>query len=113
MSLYFMSTKLIPKKPNIVCLCGSTKFLETFHKKNAEFTLQGAIVLSVGVSTQSENLAPEKKAMLDELHLRKIDLADIVYVINIGGYVGPSTANEINYATKKGKLIMYLEHVEQ
>ena len=47
--------------------------------------------------------------MIDDMHLRKIDLADEIFVINVGGYIGESTKWEIAYATKTGKKINYLE----
>lgn len=47
--------------------------------------------------------------MLDNMHKRKIDMADAIYVINVGGYIGSSTRSEIEYAEKNGKKVMYLE----
>ena len=49
------------------------------------------------------------KRMLDELHLRKIDLADEVMILNVNGYIGESTRNELDYAISKGKKIIFLE----
>ena len=49
------------------------------------------------------------KEMLDNMHKRKIDMADAIYVINVGGYIGESTRSEIDYAEKNGKGIIYLE----
>ena len=100
------------KKPIIVCLCGSTRFIETFAKVNLELTLAGKIVLSVGAVAHSDSqlgLSDEIKAKLDELHKRKIDLCDEVLVLNVGGYIGSSTRSEIEYATKMGRPITYLE----
>lgn len=100
--------------PEIVCLCGSTRFWQTFHDVGWEATLLGKIVLSVGVCKHAEDhggeaLGQDVADMLDELHLRKIDLADSVIVLNVGGYIGESTAKEIAYAESKGKPITYLE----
>ena len=47
--------------------------------------------------------------MLDELHLRKIDLADTVWILNVGGYIGESTRKELEYAQRIGKRILFLE----
>ena len=47
--------------------------------------------------------------MLDDMHKRKIDMADEIYVINVGGYVGESTRSEIEYAKANGKTVGYLE----
>ena len=75
-------------------------------------TLQGNIVISVGLfghSGDEEVWADGVKTMLDDMHKRKIDMADGIYIINPGGYIGESTRNEIEYARKQGKTIEYLE----
>lgn len=100
--------------PKIVCLCGSTRFMDAFQKANLEETLHGNIVLSVGCNTKSDaafNFSPCLKLMLDQLHKRKIDLADEVLVLNVGGYIGESTRSEIEYAEAHGKPIRYLEPI--
>lgn len=102
-------------RPKVVCLCGSTRFYEAFQEANFLFTLEGFIVLSVGFYPHAADRAhaahigitPEQKQSLDELHFRKIDLADRVHVLNIGGYIGPSTAREIAYAIATNKPITY------
>lgn len=99
-------------KPIIVCLCGSTRFYEEFQKINYNFTLRGAIVLSIGCDTKSDKglkLTENDKKKLDELHFRKIDLADEIFVINKNKYIGESTRNEIAYAKKLDKKICYME----
>lgn len=98
----------------VVTLCGSTKFKEDFMRIQRELTLKGYIVLSVGIFGHADGeyckvITPDVKRMLDDMHKRKIDMADIVYVINRDGYIGKSTANEIKYATSKGKPIRYME----
>ena len=75
-------------------------------------TLEGNIVISVGLfghSGDDEVWAEGTKAMLDDMHKRKIDMADTISVINVGGYIGDSTRSEIDYAKKHGKQILYLE----
>lgn len=98
-------------RPRIVCLCGSTRFGEAYRRAMRDETLAGKIVLSVGLLGHQEGLDMDGpiKAMLDELHLRKIDLADEVLVLNVGGYVGDSTRREVAYATAHGKPVRYLE----
>ena len=96
----------------IVTLCGSTRFKEQFMEAQKRLTLDGCIVISVGLfghSGDDEVWQPGTKKMLDDMHLRKIDLADEIFVINVGGYVGESTRREIAYATKTGKKVVYLE----
>ena len=96
----------------IVTLCGSTRFKEQYIEVQKRLTLQGCIVISVGMfghSGDEEVWKPGVKEMLDEMHLRKIDLADEIFVINVGGYIGESTTREIAYATSTGKKVNYLE----
>ena len=75
-------------------------------------TLDGCIVISVGLfghSGDDDVWKPDVKEMLDDMHLRKIDMADEIFVINVGGYIGESTKREIAYAEQKGKKVNYLE----
>lgn len=75
------------EKPRVICLCGSTRFSEAFQAANLRETLEGNIVLTIGCDTKSDaalGLPPDTKARLDELHLRKIDLADEVLILNVG-----------------------------
>ena len=103
--------------PKIVCLCGSTRFYEAFMRANYEETMAGNIVLSVGFfmhrpdATHGEafGCTPEQKIKLDELHKQKIELADEVLVLNVGGYIGESTRSEIEHAERIGKPVRYLE----
>jgi len=103
--------------PKIVCLCGSTRFIENFNYWRKKLTIEGNIVLSIEiVTTQTTQEDPQNtnrrmKMMLDELHLRKIDLADEVMILNVGGYMGESTKKELEYAKEHGKTIRYLESI--
>ena len=95
----------------VITLCGSTKFKEEFLKVQKELTLKGNIVISVGLfghSGDNEVWTEGTKEMLDAMHLRKIDMADEIFVINVGGYIGDSTRKEIKYAEKNGKKVSYL-----
>lgn len=106
------SMQLLMGFPEIVCLCGSNRFIDTFRAENLRLTLEDRIVLSVGCNTKSDvglSLTPTARANLDELHKRKIDLADRVHVLNVGGYVGDSTRGEIEYALAHGKTVSFLE----
>ncbi|MFB9335596.1 hypothetical protein [Actinoplanes octamycinicus] len=84
---------------------------------NRELTLAGAIVVAPGVFPHAEDhavaesITDEQKAALGALHLRKIDLADRVLVVNPGGYVGESTSREIAYARAAGKPISFTDPV--
>ena len=105
------------KRPTIVCLCGSTRFKDAFDEANYQETMAGRVVLSVGFfmhatgNKHGEDIGatPEQKVALDELHKRKIDLADEILVLNVGGYIGDSTYSEIMYAREHGKVIKFLE----
>ena len=94
----------------VITLCGSTRFKEDFERVNRELTLAGNIVISVGCFGHSGDVfTEEQKVMLDDIHKRKIDMADAIYVINKGGYIGSSTRSEIQYALRLGKQIIYME----
>lgn len=96
----------------VITLCGSTRFKEDFLEAQKRLTLEGNIVISVGLFGHSGDdvvWTEGVKDMLDRQHLAKIDLADEIYVINVGGYIGDSTRREIAYAEFKGKTISYLE----
>lgn len=95
----------------VVTLCGSTKFKDDFIQVQKELTLKGFIVISVGLFGHSGDDLQGLKEMLDDMHKRKIDLADEIFVINKGGYIGSSTKSEIEYAKLTGKRISYLEEL--
>ena len=95
----------------IITLCGSTRFKDYFLEVNAVLTLNGWIVLMPGVFGHADNIewTEEVKKKLDELHLKKIRLSNAIFVLNIGGYIGQSTAHEIEYAESIGVPIFYYE----
>ncbi len=97
---------------NVVTLCGSTRFKNEFLEIQKQLTLEGNIVISVGLfghSGDHEAWQPGTKEMLDDMHKRKIDMADSIFVINKNGYIGTSTRSEIEYALSTGKEVHYLE----
>jgi len=98
----------------VITLCGSTRFKEAFLEAQKRLTLAGNIVISVGLfghAVDDEVWREGTKEMLDDMHKRKIDMADAIFVINVGGYIGESTRSEIEYAIKTGKAVLYLEEV--
>ena len=102
-------------KYKVVTLCGSTKFKDEFYEAQKKLTLEGNIVLSVGMfghSGDAEVWNDGVKEMLDDMHKRKIDMADEIFVVNKNGYIGSSTKSEIEYATKYNKKVNYLEPIE-
>ncbi len=114
--------KCAKKSYKVVTLCGSTRFREAFMEAQKRLTLEGCIVISVGLFGHSgdsevwentdEGTLTRTKEMLDDMHKRKIDMADEIYVINVGGYIGSSTRSEIEYAAAQGKAVNYLEPPE-
>ena len=108
--------------PKIVCLCGSSRFEREFDHANLVFTLMGFVVLSIGCNLRNSrhlrsamNLALAKKMTiedikqnLDDLHKNKIEMADLVFVVNVDGYIGESTKSEIEFARSRNKPIQYL-----
>lgn len=110
-------------KYSIITLCGSTRFKDEFMEAQKRLTLEGNIVISVGLFGHSgdsevwenmdEGTLTKTKEMLDDMHKRKIDMADEIYVINVGGYIGSSTRSEIEYAIATGKPVRYLEDVQK
>lgn len=103
----------------VITLCGSTRFKNEFMEVQKQLTLEGNIVISVGLFGHSgdsevwenmdEGTLTKTKEMLDDMHKRKIDMADEIFVINVGDYIGDSTRSEIDYAVKHGKKVRYLE----
>ena len=92
-------------KYKVITLCGSTRFKDQFTEAQKDLTLKGNIVITVGLfghSGDSEALNDEVKAMLDDIHKRKIDMSDEIFVINVGVYIGSSTKSEIEYAKAHG-----------
>ena len=98
-------------KYKVITLCGSTKFKDEFLEEQKRLTLEGNIVISVGCfgHADGEELSIETKTMLDDIHKRKIDMADEIFVINKNGYIGTSTKSEIEYAKNTGKKVNFLE----
>ena len=101
-------------KYKVITLCGSTRFKDEFIQVQRDLTLQGNIVISVGLFGHADGeyqtvLSEEMKVMLDDMHKRKIDMADEIFVINKDNYIGSSTKSEIDYAFLNKKRVRYLE----
>lgn len=100
-------------KYEVVTLCGSTRFKDDFLEAQKILTLTGHIVLSVGLFGHADGeydtvITPETKDMLDDMHKRKIDMSDSIFVINRDDYIGESTRSEIEYALSTGKQVSYM-----
>lgn len=107
------------EKHKVIVLCGSTRFKDEFMEAQKRLTLEGNIVISVSLFGHSgdhevwenmdEGMLTATKEMLDDMHKRKINMADEIFVINVGGYIGESTRSEVEYAVTHGKTVKYLE----
>ena len=98
-------------KYKVITLCGSTRFKDAFFETQKRLTLEGNIVISVGLfghSGDDEVWTEGTKEMLDDMHRAKIDMADEIFVIDVNGYIGESTRSEIEYAQASGKKVDYL-----
>lgn len=96
----------------IVCICGSTRFRDEIMEANRQLTLAGIIVLAPALFQHSGDMVTkEQKQALDELHLKKIDLADAVFVVDPDNYIGESTRREISYAQSNGKPVIRLSTI--
>lgn len=103
-----------PRAP-VITLCGSTKFKDEFISENTRLTMEGNVVISLGLFGHTDlpdydwtTDATDLKRTLDRLHFQKIDMADRVHVVNPTGYFGESTAREIAYAESLGKPVTYM-----
>lgn len=97
------------QKYNVITLCGSTRFKDEFMAVQKKLSLEGNIVISLGVFAHSGDIiSNEEKIMLDEMHKRKIDMSDEIFVINVDGYISDSTRSEIEYAKLCGKKIRFM-----
>lgn len=103
----------------VITLCGSTKFKAEFAEANQRLSMAGNVVISLGVFGHTDlpdydwtTDATDLKSTLDRLHFQKIRMADEVYVVDVGGYVGESTRREIAYAESRGKPVRYLSAEE-
>lgn len=108
------------KKYKVITLCGNTRFKNAFLEVQKWLTLQGNIVISVGLFDHAgddevwegmdEKTLTETKKMLADMYKQKIGMSDEIFVINVGGYIEDSTKSEIEYAEEQGKKVRYLEN---
>lgn len=108
-------------RPVVVCLCGSSRWPYAHLAVSMQETLAGRIVIPMGCyghadfpsgarqATSDGDESDTVKQMLDQLHFRKIDLADEIVVITVDGVIGNSTRREIAYAESLGKAVRYVD----
>lgn len=103
-------------RPTVITVCGSSRFVEQMAVVRWELEKQGNITLGLHLLPAAyaqcqDHIAEEQgvAAQMDELHLRKIDMSDKIFVVNVDGYIGESTAREIAYAKARAIPVVYLE----
>ncbi|MDD4493461.1 MAG: hypothetical protein PHV32_03810 [Eubacteriales bacterium] len=92
----------------IYTLCGSVRFMDKILEVQENLELNGNVVIGLVQHIRPEPYSPKEEELLGIIHKIKIDMADAIYVVNVDGYIGSSTRNEIEYAGKTGKEIAYL-----
>lgn len=98
-------------KRKIVTLCGSMRFDDRMAEIAERLELEGGYaVIGVISHVLSKELTDSEIELLGELHKRKIEVSDAIFVVNIGGYIGKTTRDEIEFARSLGKEIMFLEN---
>lgn len=100
------------RKFKVITLCGSSRFKKDFIESAEKLSLEGNIVISLGLFGNANHkydtvITDKIKKMLDEVHKEKIKMSDAIYVINPNGYIGESTKNEIKFAREHNKEIIY------
>lgn len=100
-------------KVKIITMCGSLKFMKQMMIEAERLEFEGSCVLNVICPTKADKdvYTEEQLKILGKMHKIRIDLSDAIFVVNVGGYIGNQTKNEIEYATQKGKEIIYLESI--
>ena len=101
----------------IITLCGSARFEPEFKAWNKRLTLAGHVVITLAVYPSDEGgkewYTPAQKETLDLVYLQKIDAADAVLILNVGGYVGASTRRELAWARLQGNDVFWLEEPDE
>lgn len=92
----------------IVTICGSMRFEKDIMKITAELeTNKGFCVLQPVYSIEKKIFNEGELKTLADAHYKKIDISDAIFVVNIGGYVGKSVSEEIDYAKSHNKDVLY------
>lgn len=94
----------------VVTICGSMKFAKEMMKVSEKLELEdGYVVIQCIYNNSDRNYEKSEIEILDKLHKKKIEISDAIYVVNVGGYIGESTKNEIEFAKSLKKEIYYYE----
>ncbi len=91
----------------VVTLCGSPRFADVFMEEARRLTAEGNIVLSPFFGGGAAPAGPGAEVMAN-MQMRRIDICDEVFVVNVGGYVDEETAREVDYARSNGRKVAML-----
>lgn len=94
----------------VVTICGSMRFKDKMMEVAKELEIKNKYIVIQCVYT-TDKFSEEEQQILADLHYKKIEISDAIYVVNVNGYIGKSTSKEIEQAKKLGKEIMYLEPI--
>ena len=98
-------------KAKVVTICGSMRFSKDMIKIAGDLEKKhGWCVLQCVYDIDPDRMTKEEMENITNAHWTKIDICDAIYVVNIGGYLGSATKNEINYAISNGKDVIYHEN---
>lgn len=95
----------------IVTICGSMKFKDKMMEVAKDLEIKSKYIVIQCVYCD-DRISKEEQEILAKIHYNKIEISDAIYVINVNGYIGNSTAKEIEYAKKLGKEVLYLEPIK-
>lgn len=97
----------------VITICGSMRYSKEMMKIAEELELKKSYaVIQCVYNIDGQRYEGVDASILDEIHRKKIDISDAIYVVNIDGYIGNSTRNEIEYAKNNGKEVIYHEIVD-
>ncbi len=97
----------------VITICGSMRYSKQMIKIAEELELKkGYAVIQCVYNIDGQKYEGVDASILDKIHRKKIDISDAIYVVNIDGYIGNSTKNEIEYAKNNGKKVIYHEKID-
>lgn len=94
----------------VITVCGSLKFIDKIKEETERLALEGNCVLSITYKTENNEIYTEEDLkMFQKAHFKRIEISDAIFIVNVGGYIGRHTQQEINYATSLGKEVIYMQ----
>ena len=92
----------------VVTICGSMKFKDKMMEVTRDLEIKNKYVVIQCVYS-NDRFNEEEQVLLADLHYKKIDISDVIYVVNVDDYIGTSTKKEIEYAKSLNKKIIYMK----